>query len=644
MVLGIAWGIALALVLVSALRWYHYTNEDAWITLRYARNLADGFGLVSHPGGLHEEGYSDLLWVLLLAAARRCFGADLLHTAKVLGIASCIGTALISRAVFRRVLGYLGVSGPAFVLSSVLLFVAVGASSFAAFWATQGLETSLYSLEVMLLVWLYLRFVDAGGARRWLLALVVVSWLSWLTRPEGAMNLVVVFAAIAAWLLVTRPGRRRGLDVASAFCFGLALTGLVLVWKRHYFGDIIANPSYIKLGLRRYTEFGPYARDYLTAKGLIYGVVLALAILAIPLLARRMDRKVALVLMLLVGLTASQVCFVGYVGSDYMPHARFFVTHQAATMLIILIVAAYAPWRTFVCLGLALLLTYSALREPIPYAWWWNAGFPAAAHLLDDDTYGKAVRQLTPLMRGGGRYALSEYGYIPFHVDGEGIDIMGLNSRQLARNFKYYPFEEVFYANRDQVLSQLPKVIITTGVFRLGPPLPVPAWELSAHCVSADCRTEDLVVEAGTAWFFKPYLESPFFRAHYRIDVPTDPTDDSWTFFAARQPLTLSHDLGPASVDHRDQLLHGFSGSDTIWASPISRALLQPRATDREVCLATPGGVRVELRYNGEAVGDRIVAASATPEVCAPLPSPADPLLVTLRSPSAFQLLRLYTR
>ena len=48
------------------------TLDDAYITFRYARHLAEGYGLGAwNRTGEHVEGYSSLLWTLLLAGATR---------------------------------------------------------------------------------------------------------------------------------------------------------------------------------------------------------------------------------------------------------------------------------------------------------------------------------------------------------------------------------------------------------------------------------------------------------------------------------------------------------------------------------------------------------------------------------------------
>ena len=61
------------------------TLDDAYITFRYARHLAEGYGLGAwnHTGD-RVEGYSSLLWTLLLAGVAR-LGVDVRLASKVFG-------------------------------------------------------------------------------------------------------------------------------------------------------------------------------------------------------------------------------------------------------------------------------------------------------------------------------------------------------------------------------------------------------------------------------------------------------------------------------------------------------------------------------------------------------------------------------
>ena len=48
----------------QSLYYFPYIVDDTFISLRYARNLIDGNGLVYNPGQ-RVEGYSNFLWVVL---------------------------------------------------------------------------------------------------------------------------------------------------------------------------------------------------------------------------------------------------------------------------------------------------------------------------------------------------------------------------------------------------------------------------------------------------------------------------------------------------------------------------------------------------------------------------------------------------
>jgi arabinofuranosyltransferase len=56
--------------------------DDAMISMRYGRNLGQGYDLVWNPGSERVEGYTNLLWVLYMGA---------IH---LLPIAACRGSSM----------------------------------------------------------------------------------------------------------------------------------------------------------------------------------------------------------------------------------------------------------------------------------------------------------------------------------------------------------------------------------------------------------------------------------------------------------------------------------------------------------------------------------------------------------------------
>src|SRR5215831_1387235 len=86
--------LAAVTVLLSRL-----TLDDAYITFRYARHLAEGYGLGAwNHTGEHVEGYSSLLWTLLLAGAA-WIGADVRIASKVFG---SVAALIVIAVLFRR--------------------------------------------------------------------------------------------------------------------------------------------------------------------------------------------------------------------------------------------------------------------------------------------------------------------------------------------------------------------------------------------------------------------------------------------------------------------------------------------------------------------------------------------------------------
>ncbi|HXI04218.1 MAG TPA: hypothetical protein VNI57_13680, partial [Candidatus Saccharimonadales bacterium] len=247
--------IALAALLAVALAhsWYRaFLIDDACISFRYARNLAEGAGLVFNVGE-RVEGYTNFLWTLILAAATR-LGLDPAPVAEVAGILS----SLILLAILYRWGRECGLGRTWALVAPGMLAVN---RTYAA-WATGGLETRFFTLLLVASAWRLhaeARTMGEAGSDEApgpsdpttgfpFSALLLA--LACLTRPEGLLAAAV---AGAGYLIAcVRSGRSASWVRFAIWSVLIVVPGAAhVVWRRTYYGEWLPNSFYAKVpGLR----------------------------------------------------------------------------------------------------------------------------------------------------------------------------------------------------------------------------------------------------------------------------------------------------------------------------------------------------------------------------------------------------------
>jgi len=187
-----AYGAAIALVLGSQYLLWPWAIEDSAISIAYARNIAEGLGPVSFPGGHATEGYSNPLWVALMIPFL-WMGVEPFPMVRVLGLTLSIGGVFATAAAARPTLGHRG--------------AALAAIAFAAYapmniWAQSGLENALHALLFALGVWR----LQVDGDRPW--AALCFLGLT-LTRPEAGAVAALAFCASVLFAVPTGQARAR---------------------------------------------------------------------------------------------------------------------------------------------------------------------------------------------------------------------------------------------------------------------------------------------------------------------------------------------------------------------------------------------------------------------------------------------------
>jgi len=212
----------------------NFTQDDAFISYRYAKNFIQGKGLVFNSGE-RVEGYTNFLWIMLLSFFGRV-GLDMLVVSMALGVAfgafSIFMVYRIFSLFFSKKNWILAFSAPLLLtLNSAL-----------AYWSISGMETSLFLMLTLSTIYFYLH-----GQRM----VVPFAVLATLTRPEGAL----VFAIILIHKFFLQ---KDSLKDCFSYLLGFILLLLpFLVFKISYYGEILPNTFYAKTGFGwEYIESG----------------------------------------------------------------------------------------------------------------------------------------------------------------------------------------------------------------------------------------------------------------------------------------------------------------------------------------------------------------------------------------------------
>jgi hypothetical protein len=419
--------LSLGALFLHAHYYLPFLSDDSLISARYASRLLQGKGL-TWTDGAPVEGYSNLLWTLLIALVGAC-GVDLIHAARLLGFAA------MSAVVISTVWWYSRQYRP----SEILLPLALGLVFFCgaapiAVWTIGGLEQPLLAALLAVAIPLTLAVMESEGPRPGTtLALSLVLGLLCLTRLDSPIfTLAALVSIVLGRRLRARPLLPREvvwlLVFPCTFCAGQA------VFRFWYYGEFVPNTALVKISpsLHRLGE------------GIVYvaGGVVALAPLSLAaivgiaaLIWRRPTRPRGILLLVF---AAFWLSYVAFIGRDMFPTRRHFV--QVAVIFMFAIIESGAEvWPRIRCMsrlrrwasyGLALALCCAFVwvqfvhwdgKEAITDRWEWDG---KELGLALKHAFGKQ----RPLV------AVTASGCIPYWSELPALDLLGVNDYYLPRH------------------------------------------------------------------------------------------------------------------------------------------------------------------------------------------------------------------
>jgi len=310
-VILLPWLLVAAMFLLFAVISFTVTTEDAYISFRYAENIAAGQGTVFNVGEEKVEGYSNPLWVALLAITSKV-GLHTVTTARCLGLLfgalTLLEIMLLLRLVSRDRTAH-----------AVLAAVVLATAPPYLFWSQTGLENGLF-LYLLMLGWRLAAAEDIHPQRFPYSA--IAFFLLAVTRPEGIMYAVI----FGAWKLAKLTTGDRANDTRRFLIWAALIVipfCVFLLWRHWLFGAWVPNTFFAKVnnGIRPNLRVG---LRYLI--GFLNHILWTPVIVPLVLAALRgkplegLDRRVVQACVLL---AAGLVAFVLYVGGDIHPNDRF---------------------------------------------------------------------------------------------------------------------------------------------------------------------------------------------------------------------------------------------------------------------------------------------------------------------------------
>ncbi len=299
------------------MNWYMpFFADDALITIRYAQRFIDGHGL-TWTDGIRVEGYSNLLWVLILAFFGK-MDANMILAARVLGVLFAVTNIylLIQYANNRYK------DAPIVLTVALSLF---SASAIVAVWAIGGLENTLVSMLTLLSITRYLDYRKSGEIRSLWFASASLGLLC-ITRPDGVLLSIILGLY---HLISNRNELKKALTSLSKLAvFPLILYFGQLTFRILYYGELVPNTAHVKVSPSLYHAY----------TGLLYTLrffksnfsLFLIAMSSLAYLIYKKKSEYVLYIMLL----GIWVSYIAFIGGDFF----FAFRHHLFTIIVFMLV------------------------------------------------------------------------------------------------------------------------------------------------------------------------------------------------------------------------------------------------------------------------------------------------------------------
>ncbi len=419
---------------------FNFTQDDAFISFRYAANYLNDHGLVYNVGE-RVEGYTNFLWTILMILGRLA-GIDFVIFSRVFGTVCGLGTIALTFRLGQRIFEEMPPATRNFLAGLAALILGVTLSF--AYWGVAGLETAAFTLMVTASLYAYLR-----RSQLIIPALVMATLL----RPEG--GLVFLFI-VTADTIFHRSATRYLVTAALGY---VAFLLPFVVFRYAYYHSLLPNPFYAK------TSFGVHQIvNGLQYTGQFFWHYLAAGLLILPAVV--MLRRASPMMRVIAAFLLTYTIYIILIGGDVLKVHRFFVP----LLPLLAPVVVYGLWmmtkkRILFALSLVALVAWQSV---IPYP-------HVMAFLNQEKGFASKMNRFMASLLSADRsdfsLAVSTIGLVGYRLlDHTVIDLLGLTDSTIARHPEpaVAGMETTWRENKHNsayVLSRAPDYILfSTGI------------------------------------------------------------------------------------------------------------------------------------------------------------------------------------
>ena len=303
-----------------------FVMDDAFIYLRYARNISQGYGFVWNPGELPVEGFTSILYLMILVVIEK-LNLPTLFLAPTIGMVCSLLILIMSWKLGEMLI-------PKHYLEKSLSVILIGLSPTFMFWTDSGMDIALYSALVLLSVIIYINYLQHKSPA-WLVVFMFA--ITSFGRPEG----LYLFGATLLFDILVNHKKILSRHILAMFIAFCVIYIPVFAWKWLYFGYPFPNTYYAKTGGLSTIKYQFEGGAIYLGRGL-FSLVASLGVPIILLLSRlrkiSWNRTISKEIAYLFGLVVISWGGILVNGGDHFVYSRFLMpTIPLATILIIMV-------------------------------------------------------------------------------------------------------------------------------------------------------------------------------------------------------------------------------------------------------------------------------------------------------------------